>query len=1173
MKRVVLSVCAAVAAAVSAWGDSYVWVGDGDGKWETPGNWRIGEDTPESKPGENDDVTIPSGANPVTVYEAFTVQSLTVGSGEGASVTVTFRHAGENHVKGNCLLEGAAFLTHEASGTAYAVNLKVDGNLTLAANAKINVDGKGYVKSNSPAGSVVAAWGSYSVAAHGGYGYCDTAQGASYGDRVDNNGGKTYGSIRFPFKAGAGGQSSAGGGRVKLTVGGVLTVNGIVSANGAGTGTTGGAGGSVWVTAASLAGGGTIAASESAGGGGGGRVAVKLTDRLADFVTTWTGHIVAYGGGAGTVYEQTGAQEDGFGTLIIDAGSPTAVSRTPISEGVTETDVGDLIVRNKAVFQVHKNATLTVNGSITITNGAAFSSMQGSMLELASTNDCRFFGTATPDLYAVSCEVPGKRVLFGDNFTMKVKSGGSITLKGSREKPLEVLPQNGAAWKLTVGNDAAIDVAYVAVSNCNSKEGLAITDWDGVDLGGNVNWSCVPYPIIGDTNVWTGADSTDCMAKDNWSLGRLPIETDVIRISASATKMPVLTAAETTWNRLIVDEGATFTFQGATQLSVTNGCEVYGTLALPGTRQLNLVGDVTFGPNAVLTPDNSRVTLVGSAPRTVRSAGVRFHRLELDETCGDVAFADGFEANVFRSRRPLVARLVTFAKDASYVWEEGFLDGRLGDGRGLTLAASEPGGTWNLTVERFALVRCANVSGCVANGTGSAGVRAFGCAGTGENPGWSFDAPRSFFWKDESSGTFATDENWEGGVAPSAGDVAYLVEAAGKVTMDAATTLGELVVGGGEAAVTLQSSAALDVAGDIRVADAGTLVLNKPTSAGGNLSVYRGGVITHTQSAADYAVELAVSGSIAVDVQGSIHADGKGYAASQGPVGSTAAGWGGYSVAAHGGFGETDVGYETRVDDNGGKTYGSVRHPFEAGAGGNSSAGGGRVKLMVVGALTVDGIVSANGAGSGNTAGAGGSVWVTAASLAGSGTVAADGNGGGGGRVAVKLTDKLADFVTTWDGKITAYGSGAGTVYEQTGAQADGLGTLIIDGGNLSKVGRTILAPYVTDQEAGEVIVRNNAKLEVRGANRKVSRFWRLSVDTGAVSVKIAEPIVLGDLDLRVSGSILSIGANKVTVRSRLHKDGRGWAKGWKISTAVDPASGEPGCVEWKCPGSMLIIQ
>ena len=151
--------------------------------------------------------------------------------------------------------------------------------------------------------------------------------------------------------------------------------------------------------------------------------------------------------------------------------------------------------------------------------------------------------------------------------------------------------------------------------------------------------------------------------------------------------------------------------------------------------------------------------------------------------------------------------------------------------------------------------------------------------------------------------------------------------------------------------------------------------------------------------------------------------------------------------------------------------YDSVFAPFLPGCGvpepnGQTSAqSGGVLKLTVGGTLTVDGKINANGepethSQGGNAAGGmGGAIDITAGTLAGAetGAITAEGGSfawqrGGGGRVAVKLTEPNADF-TGFAGRISASGranagnecdSSSGTVYLQTGNEADGEGTVRI---------------------------------------------------------------------------------------------------------------------------------
>ena len=125
-------------------------------------------------------------------------------------------------------------------------------------------------------------------------------------------------------------------------------------------------------------------------------------------------------------------------------------------------------------------------------------------------------------------------------------------------------------------------------------------------------------------------------------------------------------------------------------------------------------------------------------------------------------------------------------------------------------------------------------------------------------------------------------------------------------------------------------------------------------------------------------------------------------------------------------------------------SYGSILDPLSYGSGGwgdNSGYGGGGViRLVVGGALTMDGVIRSRGFGyalngtipetgesTAGGAGSGGSINITAASLSGSGSIDANGgnNGlygpGSGGRVKVALTGAGEDF-SGFAGTIEAVG-------------------------------------------------------------------------------------------------------------------------------------------------------
>ncbi|NLB54741.1 MAG: hypothetical protein GX811_03075, partial [Lentisphaerae bacterium] len=216
--------------------------------------------------------------------------------------------------------------------------------------------------------------------------------------------------------------------------------------------------------------------------------------------------------------------------------------------------------------------------------------------------------------------------------------------------------------------------------------------------------------------------------------------------------------------------------------------------------------------------------------------------------------------------------------------------------------------------------------------------------------------------------------------------------------------------------------------------------------------------------------------TIGVDAQ--INCDTKGYSATTGP--------GTGSAGSHGGRGY----------GSDGPCYGSIIAPVDIGSRGRTgTSGGGAVCIKVAGSFIHNGLISADGGSTSWPTGAGGSIWITAGSISGSGTIRANAgtgtnNGttnGGGGRVALILTDSNAVF-SAFTGTVLATagvgGSGAaGTIYFETSAHSPGKGELIINNIN----GSTRYGVLNTDlngleavsYEFSRITLTNNAQLHV----------------------------------------------------------------------------------------------
>ena len=214
-----------------------------------------------------------------------------------------------------------------------------------------------------------------------------------------------------------------------------------------------------------------------------------------------------------------------------------------------------------------------------------------------------------------------------------------------------------------------------------------------------------------------------------------------------------------------------------------------------------------------------------------------------------------------------------------------------------------------------------------------------------------------------------------------------------------------------------------------------------------------------------------------VNTGGSINADGQGYLANAGPGGAPA---GSSDGGSYGGLGGVGYGSPAAAP-----VYGSTTAPTDLGSGGGSrccstypGVGGGSLTITVSGALTDNGVISADGSGAtGLQVGgsSGGTVSIQTETLTGSGSIAANGGmggeaGGGGGRVALYFKTNNgfdATQVTSTGGAASSGNAGAvGTVY------------ILGAGSNLTVSDNTAL-PANADLSFNSVTVNNGATLTV----------------------------------------------------------------------------------------------
>lgn len=278
-----------------------------------------------------------------------------------------------------------------------------------------------------------------------------------------------------------------------------------------------------------------------------------------------------------------------------------------------------------------------------------------------------------------------------------------------------------------------------------------------------------------------------------------------------------------------------------------------------------------------------------------------------------------------------------------------------------------------------------------------------------------------------------------------------------------------------------------------------------------SLTIKNGGILTHSSNANVLQRYLNIT-STTFDLQsgGLIDVDGKGYTTASGLGGGTGGG-------AYGGNSRTNL------------AYGSIKNPEDLGSGGQSGAGGGYVKIVNSGTMTLSGTIRSRGINGGFGGGSGGTIFLqtdtlngTAASLNANG-----GNGtnsgaeaGAGGRIALLYnTDSYTGGVPAMN--MTAYGgatntsAAAGTIYYRD-LNSEANGHLIVRN-NGAAYGETNTTPVSDSGNFDSIIGDGSAAVEVQ-----VGESFTLPSST--LNYRL---IMAGDVSLP-SGSTLTIASGGI---------------------------------------------
>ena len=559
---------------------------------------------------------------------------------------------------------------------------------------------------------------------------------------------------------------------------------------------------------------------------------------------------------------------------------------------------------------------------------------------------------------------------------------------------------------------------------------------------------------------WTGAADSTWGNAANWALEdgsvsqRAPVETDLIVINASAHD-PVLPQKETTLSNLTVKAGATLSMNGYA-LIVTGDAAVYGTLATTADETVTFGGGVDFtadgGRTGSFVANGSTVVVANDEPATLDFAGMTFSTLRVANSAV-ATLVGGFSTTYLRLDAGSDLAIAPSAPvDATAFFVTGEAD------RMVTLRSATETEPYAFTVKGYAEV--VNID--VSDADSSDGVEIFAAQSQGERTAnWNFNDTRKV-WTGAKNSAFLTADNWSDGAVPENGaDVVIAADAANQMVVSTeGVEFNSLVVQGPGAKLSKDVSIAKSLA-----LISGTLTIDRPLAVGTSVYMADGAVITHTaqggKSEKQYFCELNVGGDVVIAAGAKVDVRAKGYPSGYGVnrVGTAYRASGGY-----GGVG----GVRPELNGTWGGiyvSYGSVFAPTDYGStGGGGGPGGGAFALRAAGKVTLNGTIDADAyQGSSDCHGAaGGSVYIRAGELIGTGMIVAQGMAGknaysgGGGRVSLVLTKPGSDF-SGFTGDVSAYGGvqanstlrvgGAGTVYRQTGDQADGTGTIWLSNG------------------------------------------------------------------------------------------------------------------------------
>ncbi len=404
-------------------------------------------------------------------------------------------------------------------------------------------------------------------------------------------------------------------------------------------------------------------------------------------------------------------------------------------------------------------------------------------------------------------------------------------------------------------------------------------------------------------------------------------------------------------------------------------------------------------------------------------------------------------------------------------------------------------------------------------------------------------------WNNSSGdGKWSTAANWSDAKLPAPGDHVVFDETSTDACAadDVSNNLGSITMSEHFsstvtfAANAVQGGMELTVSGNITVNSGNLVFIGDPDAVGGGSAGSPHGI--------GYTLQAA---NITIADGASINADDKGFGNFDGPGSYINRNRG----PSHGGTGGSSTDDENLMTM---PRYGSVAGPTSLGSGGNHP-GGGAIKLIASGTVTVNGRLSADAtiAPGNNASGAGGSIWVAGGILEGEGIISASslelGNRGGGGGGRIDISDTTNNF----EGTLRAEGAPAGSVRNRvnrglTGSilvpQSDGTG-LTLD--NFEPVTDIRLGNSLSISDA---VINDGITLYLdANTNDNVFTFHSLTIEGGGTVLCKGNVNAINEPAGGTLGNPYGTGPEIVAETVTVNEDGKLSADGWGHGNGSGP--------------------